>query len=91
MKAQGLGGCSCWEVRAERGEAGDTEEKESHVEGSVETCVQLGETLALSTLLMHHLCPSLPVAHLYSTKTYQKKEKNICLSWCILVELGQHP
>lgn len=93
MKARGLGGCSCWEVRAERGEAGTPRRRRAkwrkvliHAQWD---SVQLGEIQSFSTLFVHRLCPSLPVTHLDSAHTYKKKKH--FLTSCILVKLGQHP
>lgn len=61
-------------------EEGDTEEKESHVEGCVETCVQLGEILALH--LSFTSCN-------WSVFCYHI-QNNTFLS-CIILELSQHP
>ena len=95
MKAGGLGGCSCWEVRAERGGSGDTEKKESQVEGNVDTCPARQCAAGRDTSILHTVCtPPLSFTSCYSsvssshTHTFFFFKK---ISSCILVKLGQHP
>ncbi len=92
MKARGLGGCSCWEVRAEAWGSGDTEEKESQAEGSVDTCLVRQCAAGRDATILHTVRTSPPsFTSCYSSVFCSHIQKRMLSSSCILVKLGQHP
>ena len=94
MKARGLGGCSCWEVRAERGEAGTLKRSRAMWRGVLLHAQWNSECAAGGRHYHSPHCSyivSVSLTSHYSSVFCSHIRKKLFLSSCILVKLGQNP